>query len=110
MKNDILEYKGYLAKVVFDVSSLSLFGSIEGINDLITFESSDPGKIEEEFHSAVDDYLEFCKVVGKSPEKAYKGRFNVRIDPLLHQKLAEKAFRNNETLNAAVEKAIAAYV
>ncbi len=110
MTNDILEYKGYHTRIEFDAASCSLFGKIEGIKDLVTFESGDPMRIVEEFHSAVDDYLDFCEEVGKTPEKEYRGRFNVRIEPALHQRLAERALRDHETLNAVVEKAIKAYV
>ena len=66
--------------------------------------------VENEFHEAVDDYLEFCKEVGKEPDKEYKGTFNVRIDPDLHKKLAHLASKNGDTLNASVEKAIREYV
>jgi len=109
MKN-ILEYKGYFTKIEFNSDDMVLHGKIEGITDLITFESKDATKIEEEFHKAVDDYLEFCNDVGKEPQKAYKGTFNVRIKPELHKKLAIKAFKNGITLNQAVENAIAEYV
>ena len=107
---DYFEYKGYHTKIEFDYDSLSLFGKIEGIDDLILFESSDASKIEEAFHSAVDDYLSFCEANGKSPEKEYKGVFNVRVSPELHRSLATIAFRNSETLNSVVETALEDYV
>lgn len=66
--------------------------------------------MEEEFHAAVDDYLEFCKEVGKEPDKEYKGTFNIRISPDLHKRLAIVAMQNGDTLNAMVEKAIVNYV
>ena len=72
MKN-LMEYKGYHTKIEFDAESMSLRGKIEGINDYIDFESEDISNIEKEFHAAVDDYLKFCKEVGKDPEKEYKG-------------------------------------
>lgn len=109
MKN-ILEYKGYHTKIEFDSESLVVRGKIEGINDYVDFESSDLTNIEEEFHAAVDEYLEFCKEVGKEPDKEYKGTFNIRITPELHKKLAVIAMINGDTLNATVEKAIAKYV
>ena len=62
--------------------------------------------IEQEFHSAVDDYLAFCEDLGQSPEKAYKGVFNVRITPELHREAAIAADKNNETLNSFVANAI----
>ena len=58
----------------------------------------------------MDDYLEFCKEVGKEPEKEYKGTFNIRISPNLHKKLALCAFRDGCSLNAEVEKAISTFV
>lgn len=109
MKN-LLEYKGYHTKIEFDSEDLVLRGKIEGIKDLVNFESADISTVEEEFHAAVDDYLEFCKEVGKEPDKEYKGTFNIRISPDLHKRLAIIAMQNGDTLNATVEKAIVNYV
>lgn len=107
---NILEYKGYHTKVEFDSEQFVLRGKIEGINDLVNFSSSDIAEIEKEFHDAVDDYLEFCKEIGKDPDKEYKGTFNVRITPELHKKLAVFSMKNGDSLNSTVEKAIAAYI
>ena len=104
--NNILEYKGYHTKIVFNSADFVLRGKIEGINDLVDFECEDVKDVEKEFHAVVDDYLQFCEEVGKTPEKEYKGTFNVRIDPALHKKLANIAMKNGDTLNASVEKAI----
>ena len=108
--NSTLEYKGYCTRIEFDADSMLLHGKIEGINDLVTFESEDSSRIEAEFHTAVDEYLDFCKEVGKEPEKEYRGLFNIRIKPDLHKRLAVEAVRNNLSLNAMVEQAIASYV
>ena len=107
---DVLEYKGYHSRIAFDTVSLVLHGKIEGINDLVTFESDDVNKIEEEFHKAVDDYLIFCEEIGKEPDKDYKGSFNVRVTPELHKQLVDVSFWNGESLNSSVEKAIRLYV
>lgn len=110
MKSNILEYKGYHTKVEFDSEELVLRGKIEGINDLVDFECEDIKDVEKEFRDAVDDYLEFCREVGKEPDKEYKGSFNVRISPELHKKLAITALVNDDTLNGLVEKAIQKYI
>lgn len=110
MKNDLLEYKGYYARIEFDAEEMVLRGKIEGIADLVNFESADALQITAEFHAAVDDYLAFCEEVGKKPEKTYRGTFNVRIAPDLHRKLAIVALQNGESLNATVEKAIWEYI
>ena len=108
--NDVLEYKGYHSRVEFDSTSMVLHGKIEGINDLVTFESDNLLEIESEFHKAVDDYLNFCDDIGQEPDKEYKGSFNVRITPELHKRLVEISFFNDESLNNSVEKAIDMYV
>lgn len=97
MRKNILEYKGYHTKIEFDSEELVLRGKIEGINDLVNFECENIQDIEKEFHEAVDDYLEFCKEVGKE----YKGSFNVRINPQLHKQLANISIKNGDTLNAS---------
>lgn len=108
MKN-VLEYKGYLTRIEYSVEDRVLYGKIEGIKDLVNFESDSIDKVEYEFHCAVDDYLEMCEELGECPDKAYSGTFNVRISPVLHRKIAMKAFKHGETLNSTVEKAIEAY-
>ena len=53
------DYKGYYTLIHFDSEDKVLYGKIEGIDDLVTFESDSAKEIEKEFHDAVDDWLEF---------------------------------------------------
>ena len=110
MNGNILEYNGYYTKVEYSAEDKVLYGKIEGIKDLVNFESESPEKIEEEFHLAVDDYLAFCKDLGKDPNKPYKGMFNVRVSPELHRRAAIAADMRGESLNAFVTNAIRAAV
>lgn len=66
--NRNLEYKGYYAQIRFDKESKVFRGVISGIKDYIDFETEDASKVEIEFQSAVDDYIKFCKEVGKQSE------------------------------------------
>ena len=109
MKN-ILTYKGYITKIEYSSEDKVLYGKVEGIKDLINFESDDANTIEEEFHKAVDDYLDLCSELGQNPDKTYGGTFNVRIPPELHKNLAYLAASQNRTLNSAVEEAIKKYI
>lgn len=65
--NNILEYKDYWTNIEIDFESHMLHGRLEGIRDLVNFESETVDGIIREFHSAVDDYLEFCHEMGKKP-------------------------------------------
>ncbi|MDR0331470.1 MAG: toxin-antitoxin system HicB family antitoxin [Chitinispirillales bacterium] len=58
----------------------------------------------------VDEYLDTCAELDKEPEKAYRGTFNVRIDPALHRQLAVYSLSSGKSLNAAVEEAISNYI
>lgn len=104
MSNNILYYKGYCAKIEYSVEDKVMYGKIEGINSLISFESESALEIEGAFHEAVDDYLSYCEEVGIKPEKAYKGSFNVRVSPKLHRTLALNAMRYDLTLNNYVKR------
>ena len=110
MNNNILEYKGYYTRIEYSAEDHVLFGKIEGIKDLVTFECENLNNVEAEFHEAVDDYLSFCKDLGESQDKPYKGMFNVRIPPELHRKAAMAAEMSGETLNAFITEAIRAAV
>ena len=76
--SNVLAYKGYFAPVEFDAEQHVLTGMVAGIRDAIVFEGSTAEEVEQCFHDAVDDYLEFCAEKGKEPERAFKGSFNVR--------------------------------
>lgn len=68
--NNQLEYKGYRTSIEIDFEANMFYGEIEGIRDLVNFMSDIPDGVQgiiREFHSAVDDYLEFCAELGESP-------------------------------------------
>lgn len=60
-----LEYKGYHTYIHYSAADKILYGRIEGVKDLVDFESESAVEIENEFHKTVDDYIAFCKEVGK---------------------------------------------
>jgi predicted HicB family RNase H-like nuclease len=107
--NNLLEYKGYHGKVEFSAQDGCLYGKVLGINALVTFEGTDSTSIIEAFQESVDDYLTFCAEQGITPEKEYKGQFNVRVSPELHRKAALLAEKKGTTLNGVVRSALDAY-
>ena len=63
------EYKGYYTKIRYNEEEKWYSGKLEGIRDLVNFGSENLSEMEEEFHLAVEDYLEFCGEVGKQAER-----------------------------------------
>lgn len=64
-----IEYHGYHTYVRYSAADKVLYGKIEGIKDLVDFESESAVEVENEFHKAVDDYIAFCREVGKNVEE-----------------------------------------
>lgn len=103
-------YKNYAGSIDFDLDGNVLRGKLLCIDDLVTYEAADLPTLRVEFESAVDDYLETCKTVGKRPQKPYNGVFNVRTGAELHKKAILRSLQDETTLNAVVVAALQAYV
>jgi len=101
-----LRYKDFIGNVNFSEEDGVFFGKVLGITDSISFEGDSVQALTEDFHSAIDEYLEVCKELGKDPQKSYKGSFSIRISPELHKEAAVLASKHGISLNAFVEKAI----
>ena len=106
MMTNTLKYKDFLGSVEYSDGDNCFFGKIIGTTDLITFEGDSVETLKAAFAEAVEDYLTLCKEVGKEPQKAYKGSFNVRVSPDLHKEAVMLASRRGISLNAFVEKTL----
>ena len=105
MKNT-LSYKGFLGSVSYSDEDQVLFGKIEGIYDTIMYEGTSVAEIKEMFKEAVNEYIESCKHFKKPLLKSFKGSFNVRVKPEIHQRATMIATAKGISLNQFVQKAI----
>jgi predicted HicB family RNase H-like nuclease len=101
-----LEYKGYTGSIEYSSEDDLLFGKVLGIKGLISFEGKTGKDLETDFKEAIDEYLTGCKNEGGVPEKPFKGSFNVRISPELHQKAALMAIEEKTSLNNLVAESL----
>ena len=67
MKN-IMEYKGYIGSVEFSEEDLIFFGKVFGIRSLISYEADNAQSLVQDFHDAVDNYLNMCITENITPE------------------------------------------
>ncbi|MBT9171741.1 MAG: hypothetical protein DDT21_00110 [Syntrophomonadaceae bacterium] len=104
--SNYIHYRDYVGSIEFSEEEEVFHGRVIGIKCMISFEGDSVKTLIEDFHNAVDEYLEFCEKSGKQPEKPFKGSFNVRIQPELHRKAALAASVRGLSLNAFVEDAI----
>lgn len=103
---DLLKYKDFWGSVHYSTEDEVFHGKLVGIVDLVTFEGSTVKELKKAFKEAVDDYLDICTSLNKSPHKSYKGTFNVRVNPNTHKKAAYKSMQLGLSLNQFVEQAI----
>lgn len=109
-KTDLISYKNYYGSVHFDAKEELFFGKIEFIRDLVNYEASDAKSLIKSFHEAVDSYLEDCRESCKSPDKPFKGSFNVRVDSELHKDISLFALQHGDSLNGVVRKALNEFI
>jgi len=58
LKQNAIEYKGYICSIEYSSEDKLFFGKIELIDDLVTFEADSASELETNFHNAVDGYLQ----------------------------------------------------
>ena len=98
----ILTYKGYQGRFDYDPEADIFYGEVLHLTDVITFQGRSIDELKQALADSVEDYLEFCAQKGKIAEKPYSGRFNVRIAPEVHQRIALEAARDGISINSWV--------
>lgn len=101
-----LSYKGYTGSIEYSREDDLFYGKVLGIQSLISYEGKTGKELEKYFQEAIDDYLDTCNANDLTPEKSFKGNFNVRISPQLHYKAALLAIEENMSLNNFVADSI----
>jgi predicted HicB family RNase H-like nuclease len=104
--NNTLQHKGYYAEIHFSSEDETFYGKLIGINDLVNFEADSVKGLKKACAEAVEDYLDTCKAIKKSPGKKYKGSFNVRIPSEFHRQAAIFASLKKVSLNDYVKFAL----
>ncbi len=110
MKSDMMKYKGYSASIGYDEDDKIFVGEVFGIQDSLNFHGRSIDELETAFHNCIDDYVDFCKQVGKEPQKTFSGCFNVRTLPELHEEASMFAVENKISLNQVITMAIESFL
>lgn len=105
MKNTLI-YKEYVGIFEYIPEDREFHGHVLGIRDMIHFSGSSVDELEKSFTEGVEDYLDMCREIGKTPQKPASGRFVLRVSPEVHR-LAEVAARSlGKSLNAFAAEAL----
>lgn len=97
---------GFRAKIAYDSELDHFRGEILGINGSADFYGKSPASLRAEFRKSLQVFLEVCREKGIPPGKKYSGRFNLRIPPQLHSKIAMRAKAEDKSINQWVTEAL----
>lgn len=107
---DMMAYKGYIGSVHYSDEDGLLYGKVEFVRSLISYEGMDTKALRSAFEEGVDDYLALCADRDIEPEQPFKGTFNVRTGSKLHRRAALRAQEKEIPLNALVVQALETYL
>ena len=66
-----MEYKGYIGQFVYDEDRELFEGHVSNITDIILFHGKSIDSLRLAFKDSINDYLSWCKRIGKEPEKPF---------------------------------------
>ena len=101
-----MKYKGYQGHVNYDEDAKLFHGEVVGLRDVITFQGTSVDELEQAFKDSVDEYLDFCKELKRTPEKPFSGKLMLRLPPEIHERAAFQAKRTGVSLNAWINQGI----
>ena len=104
--DNVLKYKDFIGTVNFSAEDGVFYGKIEGIKSMVSFEGETVHDLEEDFKTAVDDYIEYCQRHNITPHKSYTGKITIKITPEEHSIIAAIAKTKGISVPVLVKNAI----
>ena len=102
----VMTVDGYSARIEYDAEIDMFRGEILGLSGGADFYGKTPKELRAEFRRSLAVFLEVCKEKGIEPRRSYSGKFNLRIPPELHERLAIAAQAEGKSINAVAQEAL----
>lgn len=104
--NNVIEVDGHKALVTFDPEIQMFRGEFLGLNGGADFLAKDVDGLFREGAISLKVFLDMCAEKGIEPLRQFSGRFNVRLDPKLHEAAVVAAAASNKSLNEWIADAV----
>lgn len=104
---NVMTVDGYHARIEYDPEIDSFRGEILGLTGGADFYGKTPKELRVEFKKSLAVFLDVCKEQGIEPRRNYSGKFNLRIPPALHEKVAIAAQAEGKSINTLAQEALA---
>ena len=103
---NLMTYDGYQAKIEYDEDLDQFRGEILGLNGGADFYGKNPKELRAEFKKSLEVFLAVCNEKGIEPRRNFSGKFNLRISPELHERLAIAAQAEGKSINTIAQEAL----
>jgi predicted HicB family RNase H-like nuclease len=111
----LMRHGDYVARIVYDEEIDSFFGELINTSDVITFYGRSVENLRREMATSIEVHLEACRAKGVDPSRPYSGKFNIRLTPAEHARIAAAAAAAGKSMNTwiadtlsdAAERAVA---
>ena len=97
-----MNINGFDAVISYDPEINMFRGEFVGINGGADFYASTVDDLRKEGEISLRAFLDMCAEDGVEPRKHFSGKFNLRVLPALHQRLAAQAAAQGKSINAWV--------
>jgi len=102
----MMSLDGYNAKIEYDADLDMFRGEILGLNGGADFYGKNAKELRAEFKQSLQVFLDVCREKGLEPRRNYSGKYNLRISPGLHEKLAIVAQTEGKSINTLAQEAL----
>lgn len=94
------------ATVEYDADAQLFHGEVVNLRSVVTFQGRSVEELQTAFADSIDDYVDFCRQLGKEPEQPYSGQMLVKVEPGLHRAVVSAARRSGVTPDEWVARAL----
>ena len=105
-----IKHKNISGTLDFDEESKMFFGKLIGINGVVMYEGENATEFQNNFISAVEDYINFCEEKKIPIMREFKGVFNVRTTPEIHEALNILSIESGEKINSLVNESLKSFL
>ena len=107
---NVMTVDGYNARIDYDPDTDLFRGEILGLTGGADFYGKNPKELRSEFKKSLQVFLTVCKEKGIEPRRSFSGKFNLRISPELHERLAIAAEAEGKSINTLAQEALLQHV
>lgn len=105
--NNVIDVEGHKAVVSLDSELGLLRGEFLGLNGGADFYGESIETLRKEGATSLSVFLEMCAEKGVEPYRQFSGKFNLRLDPKLHEAAVIAARAEDKSLNEWIADVIA---